>query len=68
MWPPEKRNPSAANAGVALNIKWQGSTIDNSELNRNLVDFQAKRLQALFRISWPLAIVAAELVYGRAPA
>jgi hypothetical protein len=65
---PEERNPSAANAGVAEKIKAQGSTIDASEINWKPVDLQAKRLQARFHISWPLAVVTAEHIYGRAPA
>ncbi|RUU87740.1 hypothetical protein EOB59_24580 [Mesorhizobium sp. M7A.F.Ca.MR.176.00.0.0] len=36
------------------------------EISRNPVYFQAKRLQSKFRISWALASVAAEHVYGRA--
>jgi hypothetical protein len=68
MWPPEKRNPAPLAGGnrAGFEVDWQAVGV--LEINCNLVDFQAKRLQSRFNMSWPMAIVTAQLVYGRAPA
>lgn len=63
----KKRKPAAYLARTGSQEMSRLAADDVLENNCNPVYFQAKRLQSRFAISWPLARVVADHVYGRAP-
>ena len=63
---PEKRKPVAVEATGFQNLEVLGGNFDDFLIAENLAARQAEQLRRRFRLSWPLALVAAELAFGRA--